>query len=48
MKTILNNEGRQITVSEHVYSEIKLAGKQGNWMVLIEVNGQPHMVPTQQ
>lgn len=48
MKTIINNENKEVEVSTGLFNYLKEQFNQGFWMILIKVKGEPHMIPTNQ
>ncbi len=45
MKTLINNEGKKVQVSQEVYNELKQGFKEGGWAAYIkDVENKPHMV----
>lgn len=48
MKTILNNEQQKVNVSTKIFDYLKSQYHAGFWAIMIKVNGQPHMIPTDQ
>ncbi len=44
-----NNENKVVDLSEETINAIKAEGEKGVWMVMVkDIHGNPHMIPTQQ
>ncbi len=45
IKTVINNEGKIVQVSDEVYAELERGFKEGGWAAYIkDVHNKPHMV----